>query len=709
VLVLTSILAIVFATVCEAKVYGKVSGLVLDAETGQPIANAKVEIVKSKFATLSDMKGQFTILHDLSGDYDVKTSMVGYDDEINNAKITVHNTTVIDFHLKRIAFGLDEVVVSATRRAAGLDRIPAFASVVSSKQIKSNTATDAGELLKSSGLLQVDDYGIGSLSSISLRGSSYEQVLVLVDGERMNSSLSGGMDFDNLPVTSVDRIEIVRGGQSALYGADAMGGIINIVTKRSTKDMLNTWSKVGSFGSFAWGADIGKKVGALSALVSFSQDRCDGDFQYRDKWDRLRTRENARFSKRDVFGKLDYHFSNAKVTASGSHYYADKSDPGPIGQFSKEAFREDKSSSLLTNYEHKLLDNFFYKLAFHKRDTSLHYVNPAGPYKIDDTHKSKSIGGELQTQIYLSNSSPLTTGCLFRREDISSTAVGTRERNTISGYIQQELALNIPKGALQLHKIVLFPALRWDDYSDFDAGVSPKLSILAKFFKDGNLTLKGSVGKSYRAPTLNELFWPEDAFAEGNPNLSPERSSSFEFGLNFAIPRVHGSIAYFQNHFEDRIQWSPKEGGKWTPANLSEASVRGVEAEANSLTLRCKDVALNLSTSCTFLEAQDAKKRQLLYKPKFSANYGFRVGYKSLWTQLEGLYKSKRYYTRENTKWLEPFLAHNIRWGYEKEILSETKLSVILELRNAFDVSYQLVADYPLPGREWGCKISIER
>jgi len=707
--VLTAILTVVFATVCDAKVYGKASGCVLDAETGQPIANAKVEIVKTEFATLSDTRGQFIILHDLSGDYDIKVSMIGYDADIKNAEITIQNTTVIDFHLKRRTIDLDEVVVSATRRPSKLDGIPAFASVVSSNQVKSRTATDAGELLTSSGLLQVADYGIGSLASVSLRGSSYEQVLVLVDGERVNSSLSGGADLDNIPVNSVERIEIVRGGQSALYGADAMGGIINIITKRSDREKLNTWSKVGSFGSFAWGTEFGKKIGALSALVSFSQNKSDGDFQYFDKWSRLRTRENAQFSKRDIFGKLDYQFSNAKIAISGTHYYADKGDPGPIGQFNKEAFKEDKSNSLLMNYEHEPLDNFAYKLKLHGKDTSLHYANPAGPYNTDDTHKSKSVGGELQTQIYLSESSPLTTGFSVMQEDVDSTAVGMQERNTISGYVQQEFALSIPQNPMRLHKITSFPALRWDNYSDFDAGVSPKFGFLAQFFPGANLALKGSVGKSYRAPTLNDLFWPEDAFAKGNPNLKPERSFGFEFGFNYALSRFRGSVAYFQSNVEDRIQWSPKQGGKWTPDNLTEANIRGIEAEADSRMLKFKDFALNLSTSFTFLRAQDKRERQLLYQPTFSANYGFRIAYKSLWTQLEGLYNSRRYYTRENTKWLEPFLAHNIRWGYEKSILSETKLSVILELRNAFDVSYQLMADYPLPGREWRLKIDLER
>ncbi|MBC8461081.1 MAG: TonB-dependent receptor [Deltaproteobacteria bacterium] len=332
-------------------------------------------------------------------------------------------------------------------------------------------------------------------------------------------------------------------------------------------------------------------------------------------------------------------------------------------------------------------------------------------YKTDDTHGTKAIGGEFQTQIHLRESSPLTLGILLKKEDVSSTALGERYRNSISGYAQQELCIGISENALKLNQIVLFPALRWDDYTDFDAGISPKLSFLAKFFKNGNLIAKGSIGKSYRAPTMNDLYWPEDAFAKGNPSLKPERSVDFESGLGFDLSQIkafsiRSSIAYFQNRFQDRILWSPGIGGKWTPENLSDANIRGVEAEASLRISLFSQAVLDLSTNYIFLKAEDSLGRQLLYQPRHSGNYSIRISARNIWTQFEGLYKGKRYYTRENTKWLEPFVIHNIKLGFEK-IISTTELGVILELRNAFDVSYQLMADYPLPGRQWRCKVSI--
>jgi iron complex outermembrane receptor protein len=217
---------------------------------------------------------------------------------------------------------------------------------------------------------------------------------------------------------------------------------------------------------------------------------------------------------------------------------------------------------------------------------------------------------------------------------------------------------------------------------------------------------------------MNDLYWPEDAFAKGNPSLKPERSVDFESGLSFDLSQIkafpiRSSIVYFQNHFQDRILWNPGIGGKWAPENLSDANIRGVEAEASLRISRISGAVLDLSADYTFLKAEDSLGRQLLYQPKHSGNYGIRISAAKflvkkfgIWMQFEGQYKGRRYYTRENTKWLEPFAIHNIKLGFEK-IIGTTKLGVILELKNAFDVSYQLIADYPLPGRQWRCKVSI--
>ncbi len=625
---------------------------------------------------------------------------------------------------------LDEIVISATRTPATLDNISASSSIVPEKQIRASTSTDLGHLLETTNLLGISDYGPGGISTASIRGSSHEQVLVLVDGERLNCSRSGGIDLSNVPITYAKRIEIVRGGHSAMYGADAVGGIINIITKQPIGTKARAWSTLGAYDTTSWGLEASKQVKTVSGLLSLSRSDSKADFPFEDKFGRELIRENADYMKRSVFGKLRWDISPAaSLKLSGDHYYSDKGDPGFIGNYSPDAAKKDKSNGLKADLEHSLTEGARYKLSVYKRDATLRYMNPKEPYPCDDTHKTEAAGAELQVHL-LQNKSLLNPtfakggikggliwGISLRNDDITSTALGGRERETYSGYIQQELAMSLDDNFLHLNTLMVFPALRWDHYSDFDAGISPKLGFLASFGEYRTATIKANIGSSYRAPTMNDLYWPPDAFTFGNPDLKPESSTNMDVGIHLrlieppALPRIsmiRCGISYFWNSFRDRIQWSPGADGKWSPQNLSEAHSEGLEAEMRVHTSfwNVPDL-LSLRTNYTFLRAEDMLGRQLMYRPKHSLGYTFRVGTDRLWGQVQGLYCSRRYRTVHNTKWLEPFMKHDLQLGIERRLWSTAYLGVVFEVKNILDEKYQLVADYPLPGREWNVRTSI--
>jgi outer membrane cobalamin receptor len=167
-------------------------------------------------------------------------------------------------------------------------------------------------------------------------------------------------------------------------------------------------------------------------------------------------------------------------------------------------------------------------------------------------------------------------------------------------------------------------------------------------------------------------------------------------------------VSYFWNSFRDRIIWNPGEAGKWSPQNLSEANSTGMEIETRVYAAfwNVPDL-LSLGMNYTFLIAEDTLGRQLTYRPKHSLGYTFRVGTDRIWGQVQGLYRSRRYYTVQNTKWLDPFMKHDLQLGMERRLWSNASLGIVFEVKNIFDERYQLVADYPLPGREWNIRTSI--
>jgi len=613
---------------------------------------------------------------------------------------------------------LDEIVISATRTPASLNNIAASSSIVSEKQIKSSVATDLGHLLEKTNLIDVLNYGPGGISIASIRGSSHEQVLVLVDGERINDSLSGGVDLDTIPIASAKRIEIVRGGQSAMYGADAVGGVINIITKQPVGAKARAWSTVGAYDSVSWGLEASKRVETVAGILSFTRTTSESDFSFEDKFGRELVRENADFMKRSVFGKLTWDISDSAILKiSGDHYYADKGAPGPIGQFSPEANKQNRAIGFKADLEHSLREGIFYKLSGYKRDTTLRYRDPQGPYPVDDTHKADAMGAEIQVHVLQNTSIPLIWGVSFRNDDIASTALGGLGRETYSGYIQQELSREFGVNALRLSRASAFPAVRWDHYSDFEAGISPKLGLLASFGQLRVVTVKANIGRSYRAPSMNDLYWPPDPFAFGNPDLEPERATNMDAGLFFhtsevpvftQLSTIRLGATYFRNSFRDRIQWTPDGDGMWSPQNLSEALSVGLETEIQAgISFWNVPDLVSVTANHTFLKAEDMLKRQLIYRPKHSLGYALRVGTDRVWGQVQGLYRSRIYYTVQNTKWLDPFMNYDFQLGIERRLRYNTNAGIIFEITNIFDTEYQHVADYPLPGREWSIRTSI--
>lgn len=606
---------------------------------------------------------------------------------------------------------LDEIVISATRTPASLDSISASTVIVPEAQIRSSTAADLSHLLGTANVLSVSDYGPGSLASASIRGSSSEQVLVLVDGRRINDSRSGMADLNNIPVTYAKQIEILRGGQSAMYGADAVGGIINIITKQPAGTTARAWSTLGAYNSLSWGIEASSRIETLSGIISLSKMDTKSNFPFEDKYGRELTRENADSSSGSIFGKLKLDVSDSiNLRLSGDYYHSNKGDPGPIGQYTPDANRADESNGQILDIEHNLKKWLLYKLSFYNRGSRLRYTNPQQPYPIDDTHKTDNTGSDLQ--VYMFTSNPLIFGISLMNDDITSTSLGDKGRRTYSGYVQQQI------GSLQNYtKIRVFPAVRWDHYSDFHAGISPKLGFLTSFGQYRFATIKANVGRSYRAPTLNELYWPSDAFAMGNPDLKPERSTDMDVGIHFHISETPSlrwlsqarcSITCFQSFSRNRIQWSPGANGKWSPQNLSESRSAGLEAEAwTYISARNVPDLVSFSANYTFLKAEDTLKRQLIYRPRHSLGYTLRVGTRDIWGQIQGLYRGRRYYTVQNTKWLEPFMRHDIKFGMERRLWKTGNAGIVLEIKNIFDKRYQLVADYPLPGREWSIKTSI--
>ncbi len=592
--------------------------------------------------------------------------------------ISIFMTCLVTFLTADIR--MEKVVVTATKRAEPLEETPFFGVSIDKMEIERSGVNDLGELLSSSPFISIGDYGLNSMASVSIRGASSSQVLVLIDGERLNNSQSGGADVDKIPLDAVEKIEIVRGGYSALHGADAVGGVINLITSRPSGNKVKVNIGLGDFGEVGGGAQFHVKYGSLSGMISLWGLKSDGDYEYVDRFGRRRLRINAGTDRSNLLAKLMWKPSKAEVEITGGRFRSHSGDPGMMGYPQPNAFLEDDAGSLSL---HLRYDPF--KTALRYRSSLIHYFNPDSRYSVDDTHRLRSFEIEVSsTPIKLRYLSSLFAATL-RREILDSSSVGHRVRDSLGIHLSQEM---------NLKRITLFGAVRWDMFSDFGSSFSPKAGF--KVNLTGQISIKGSLGRSYRAPTFNDLYWPEDAFAKGNPNLKPERSSQAELGLQFSKGKISGELVLFSSITDGLIQWAPGRGGKWYPQNLAEAKVSGLET---GLHLKPLDGLTDIRLSYSFTDARDQEGYPLLYRSRHSLGYRIRIGRRRLWAVLSGRAEGRRFY-RKGGGYLDPYHVHDLRIG-----TSFRSVELIFALENLFDERYTLFAGYPLPGRRWSFRV----
>ena len=211
---------------------GKLSGFITDKSTGFPIPDANIIIVGTKYGTVSKDGGYYFFENIPKAISTISVRVIVYQTKTSeNIKIT--SNTILDFILTPEPLQTESVIVTATRTDHLQSHVSMSSEVITNSQLRKKNGSTVGEILQTATGLYTRNYGgLAGIHTASIRGSNVDQVLVLLDNRRLNNAQGGGVDLNNLPIEGIDRIEILRGGHSGLYGSDAIGGIINLVTRQ---------------------------------------------------------------------------------------------------------------------------------------------------------------------------------------------------------------------------------------------------------------------------------------------------------------------------------------------------------------------------------------------------------------------------------------------------------------------------------------------
>ncbi len=608
------------------------------------------------------------------------------------------------------ALAVQEVVISATKTEQAVLDVPQHVTVISSEEIEKSGARSVSELLESRTGLIITDYGPeGAAQNISIRGSTSAQVLILVDGVRMNSALSGGVDLSLIPLDNIERIEVVRGGSSALHGADAMGGVINIITKKKAGNRLKVSLENGSFlpGRYVSGystdkteepADYSDIVDSQKARITYSRElgkvglttagsveRAKNGYIYKDSNLENRRRKNAGLLGGDVSAGIRIPAGEGAFDVTGSFVRNKKGIPGSMTSPTPEASQEDRRVQTSADFH---TDRFFSDLLTLDFKTyfissELRYTSPS--IDVDSDHKTNSAGLDLVQEMFFFNRFSIIYGGNASYDSVKSTDVGAKDRTYGGGFVEASI--------FATDRMTLQPAVRYDYYSDFKGDLNYKLGGVYRV--SSTTSIKGSIAKSFRAPTMNDLYWPADSFAEGNPDLEPETGYSVDFGITHTGEKLGFDLFGYVRYVRDVILWQPGDDGLWRPSNWGEALYPGIEG---SMSVRLGDgvsVRLGYGFLYTFalsggLTLKDNKRLPLT--PVHSLDLGCDLRYGKNFFSTGVGYKSLRYEKVSNTSYLPSYMVVNVLYRRKYR-----HFSWFAAVDNLFNEQYEAVPLYPMP------------
>jgi outer membrane cobalamin receptor len=576
---------------------------------------------------------------------------------------------------------LGQVVVTSTKTEMEISESPQSISVITKEEINSTPDRSIAEVIqRAPGVLVTNNGPMGSLTSANIRGSEAGQVLIMIDGRRINDPQNGQFDLSNLPLSKdeIERIEVLRGGASALYGADAMGGVINIITKTPSKEpSARAEASYGRFATQEYSLSHRWKPGPLGYGLFASRGLSDG------------FRPNSDYQAWTFGGDLSYDLPwKGELKVSARNIQKEIGTPGPVTFTDPDDREKDNQTQLDLNYRDKI--GSAVKLNFRGWQNIYRQTFEQGTQGPDVgpplLHKSYQTGGELQATAAIGSAHLVTGGLEGIQDRVNSGSFGVERGTRGAVYLQDEFEV--------VKAVTTTLGLRYDMNSLFQNQLDPRAALLVRLPADTRV--RASVARSYRAPTFNDLFWPAGAFEAGNPSLQPEKAWSYELGgeKKFGDLAVF-KIAGFYRDVTDLIHWAPDENFVWRPTNIQTAHIWGAETELVFSPVKGLSIPLNYS----YLYPRDQSTGEPIpNKPKHIFNAG--VDYVSsfgLKSNLKGRYV--RYYVNDTSTLNRDYFVLDARLGYEFVVYRKFKGEGFLSLTNALNRDYQIIEGYPMPPR----------
>jgi vitamin B12 transporter len=613
-------------------------------------------------------------------------------------------------------YELGEITVTAARAAAPEEETPPAVSVVTADDIASRGARTVAEAIATVAGLSVNDKGPeGAQVAVSIRGSTTNQVLVLVDGSRVNDALSGMADLSRVPAESIERIEVLRGGASSLYGGDAVGGVVNIITKKGESAPRVTveagaflpGARVSGFGfdkaqggfdastlldsqriALTWAPRLGEALLSLSAAA----ERDANAYTFIDSNGEKRERENSGMLGANAAAGIELPAFGGKLAAGVTASYGRKGVPGSLSSPTLRASEDDFDGRASIGYKaERFLSDFLDMDAKLSAGYSrIDYRDVDRPDE-DATHAIATLGLDAVQKAFVSEGLSFVYGLSSSFASARSDTVGTPARWAAGVFAEPSIALG---------KLTLSPSIRYDFYSDFfeaDPLGGFAAALGAAYRLGEGRTLKLNLSRAYRAPSFNDLYWPAIAGVEGNPGLSPETALEANLGYERRRKGLSYDVVAYARYSRDVILWQPGGDGVWRPTNYGDALYPGIEQELKAELAPGLSASLNYTFLYSFVLSGDLgleDGKRLPMTPMHSLKTVLSGKLDDFSWSATGAFASLRYLKTANLAYLPAYFTLDLfaRWK------ASGRLSIFAAADNLFDEQYEIIEGYPMPG-----------
>ncbi len=508
---------------------------------------------------------------------------------------------------------LEEVVVTGTKTEHLLKDAPVETMLITREEIERTNAVTVMDVLKwIPGIKSVGKYKSMGRDVYSIGGFSSEYTLILIDGQR----IEGGHILTELPVNIIERIEVIKGPNSVLYGSDALNGIINIITKTSEKTNANATFAFKSYDSEILKIGFGSMVGKLKFDIGANANKIRGET------------EETQYDNYNLLSKFKYEFDENIGLKFGSDFYSETTE-----------YTESDKTNFNIGLDWKVKDSSFFKVGSYmwKYDDE----SRAGGGPIATETDIQLIQGEAQYTCLLVEKNLVTIGTEILNEEMeNSDFTGEKEQTTNSFFIQDEISI--------LEGLVLVLAVRLDSHSEWGEETNPKIDVLYKAGEKTNL--RASWGRAFKSPDFMDLYretyhpvGPTGFWIKGNPDLKPETSSGYRVGVEHRFTnKFLSSVAFFRNDIEDMIKgyWVrmfsfpppfPVQG-EYSYHNIGKAFTQGVEFNLKGYLIE----HIMTTLAYTWMNTEDKEtEKELTDVPEHRANLSLRYYNEEIGFMLE--------------------------------------------------------------------------